>query len=111
MLHISCATLSIIVAESEAVLQYEEIFVPVLLPGLKNGLRSKNEMVCLEVLGYLAEYCKQIASLQECALRLKMEIEVAHFFNNLSSCPGSRRSSPSECSTTNLFGVSFFKKS
>jgi len=87
-----------IVAASETTSEHEELFLRVLFSGLKNGLRSKNEMVRMEVLGVIAysvEQCQRIASLQE--MRHLLEggddsDEEANFFNNILHVQVHRRS-------------------
>lgn len=84
-----------IVAATEAAPEYEEMFLHVLFSGLKNGLRSKNEMVRMEVLGVIAhsvEHCQQIASLQEMRHLLESGDEEANFFNNILHVQVHRRS-------------------
>ena len=84
-----------IVAASETAPEYEEVFLRVLFSGLKNGLRSKNEMVRMEVLGviaYAVEQCQQIASLQEMRHLLENGDEEANFFNNILHVQVHRRS-------------------
>ncbi|KJA23414.1 hypothetical protein HYPSUDRAFT_1080701 [Hypholoma sublateritium FD-334 SS-4] len=61
--------------------EYEETFIKVLFPGLKNGLRSKNEQVRFEVLGVIAysvEKCEQ-----EMRVLLQGGNDKADFFNNV----------------------------
>ena len=83
------------VAASGATSEYEETFLRVLFSGLKNGLRSKNEMVRMEVLGVIAysvEQCQQVASLQEMRYLLENGDEEANFFNNILHVQVHRRS-------------------
>ncbi|OBZ65821.1 U3 small nucleolar RNA-associated protein 20 [Grifola frondosa] len=66
--------------------EYEETFVKVLYPGLKNGLRSKSEMVRAELLGVLSHAiakCDRVTSLQEMRILLASGDEEANFFNNI----------------------------
>ncbi|KAF8161520.1 armadillo-type protein [Crassisporium funariophilum] len=75
--------------------EYEDVFVRVLFPGLKNGLRSKNEMVRAEVLGVIAysvEKCEHISALQEMRALLEGGDEEANFFNNILHVQVHRRS-------------------
>jgi U3 small nucleolar RNA-associated protein 20 len=67
-------------------LEYESLFTRVLYPGLKNGLRSKNELVrteVLSVLAYAVTKCDQINFLQEMRVLLAGGDEEANFFNNI----------------------------
>ncbi|KAH9921372.1 armadillo-type protein [Amylocystis lapponica] len=66
--------------------EFETTFVKVLYVGLKNGLRSKNEMVRAEVLGVISHAvakCSSIGSLQEMRVLLAGGDEEANFFNNI----------------------------
>ncbi|CAL1711913.1 unnamed protein product [Somion occarium] len=66
--------------------EFEESFLKILYPGLKNGLRSKNELVRAEILGviaYAVNHCKDIAVLQEMRGLLAGGDEEASFFNNI----------------------------
>jgi U3 small nucleolar RNA-associated protein 20 len=66
--------------------QWEITFLKVLYPGLKNGLRSKNEMVRGEVLSVIAHavaQCRDLATLQEMRILLADGDEEANFFNNI----------------------------
>ncbi|KAJ3508085.1 hypothetical protein NLJ89_g5945 [Agrocybe chaxingu] len=74
---------------------HDQIFLTVLYPGLKNGLRSKNELVRVEVLGviaYAVEKCAHISSLQEMRVLLEGGDEEANFFNNILHVQVHRRS-------------------
>ncbi|KAI0343436.1 hypothetical protein BDW22DRAFT_1328530 [Trametopsis cervina] len=65
---------------------YEATFIKVLYPGLKNGLRSRNELVraeLLSVLSYSIQQCEHIAALQEMRPLLAAGDEEASFFNNV----------------------------
>ncbi|KAI0359462.1 hypothetical protein OH77DRAFT_1472682 [Trametes cingulata] len=65
---------------------YEETFLKVLYPGLRNGLHSKTELVRAELLGVLSHAvarCTDIASLQEMRVLLAGGDEEANFFNNI----------------------------
>ncbi|TFY61376.1 hypothetical protein EVJ58_g4545 [Rhodofomes roseus] len=65
---------------------YEGTWSKVLYPGLKNGLRSKNELVRAEILGvlsYAVLQCDSITSLQEMRPLLANGDEEANFFNNI----------------------------
>ena len=75
--------------------QYEATFTRILYPGLKNGLRSKNEMVRAEVLGviaYAVAQCSGISALQEMQVLLAGGDEEANFFNNIHHVQVHRRS-------------------
>jgi U3 small nucleolar RNA-associated protein 20 len=66
--------------------EYQTIFLRKLLPGLKNGLRSKNEMVRSEVLGvmaYAVVRCDNITVLQDMKVLLEGGDDEANFFNNI----------------------------
>ncbi|EJF56189.1 hypothetical protein DICSQDRAFT_71986 [Dichomitus squalens LYAD-421 SS1] len=66
--------------------EYEETFLKVLYPGLKNGLHSKAELVRTEILGVISHAvarCDGIASLQEMRILLAGGDEEANFFNNI----------------------------
>jgi U3 small nucleolar RNA-associated protein 20 len=66
--------------------EYEAQFVRMLYPGLKNGLRSKNELVRAEVLGviaYAVTKCDRIDFLREMQVLLAGGDEEANFFNNI----------------------------
>ena len=83
------------VAATESTPEYEEMFLRILFSGLKNGLRSKNEMVRMEVLGVIAysvEKCQRIASLQEMRHLLEGGDQEANFFNNILHVQVHRRS-------------------
>lgn len=74
---------------------YEVTFLRILFPGIKNGLRSKNEMVRSEVLGviaYAVGTCDQIASVQEMRVLLADGDDEANFFNNILHIQIHRRS-------------------
>lgn len=65
---------------------YEATFTRVLFPGLKKMLRSRNEMVRVEVLSvvaYAVKTCTAIASLQDMHPLLAKGDEEANFFNNI----------------------------
>ncbi|KAJ7475832.1 armadillo-type protein [Mycena latifolia] len=73
----------------------ETMFTRVLFPGIKNGLRSKNELVRSEILGVLAyavTKCEDIAALQEMRILLAGGDEEANFFNNIHHIQIHRRS-------------------
>lgn len=66
--------------------EYEATFTKVLYLGLKNGLRSKNELVRAEILGviaYAVTKCEKIPILQEMRGLLAGGDEEASFFNNI----------------------------
>jgi U3 small nucleolar RNA-associated protein 20 len=74
---------------------YDQIFLTVLYPGLKNGLRTKNEMVRAELLGVLAycvEKCGHVASIREMKVLLEGGDEEANIFNNILHVQVHRRS-------------------
>ncbi|KAL0955556.1 hypothetical protein HGRIS_001795 [Hohenbuehelia grisea] len=75
--------------------EFEALFLRVLYPGLKNGLRSKNELVRSEVLSiiaYAVEKCTHIATLQEMRILLAGGDEEANVFNNIHHVQMHRRS-------------------
>lgn len=75
--------------------EYEATFLRILYPGIKNGLRSKNEMVRTEVLGviaYAVQTCDHLNSLQEMKVLLADGDEEANFFNNVLHIQVHRRS-------------------
>lgn len=74
-----------VVAQSDDV-EYEITFTKVLWPGLRNGLRSKNELVRAEILSVISHAvakCDRIASLQEMRPLLAGGDDEANFFNNI----------------------------
>ncbi|KAJ7650292.1 armadillo-type protein [Roridomyces roridus] len=75
--------------------EYETMFTRVLYPGMKNGLRSKNELVRSEILGvfaYAVAKCEQIGFLQEMRVLLAGGDDEANFFNNIHHIQIHRRS-------------------
>jgi len=75
--------------------EYEAMFARMLYPGLKNGLRSKNELVRAEVFGvvaYAVTKCDRINYLQEMRVLLAGGDEEANFFNNIHHVQIHRRS-------------------
>lgn len=65
---------------------YEDTFLKILLPGIKNGLRSRAELVRAELLTVLSHAvlrCTAIAALQEMRVLLAGGDEEANFFNNI----------------------------
>ena len=75
--------------------EFNETFLRILFPGLKNGLRSKNELVRAEVLSviaYAVEKCIHLTSLQEMRVLLENGDEEASFFNNILHVQVHRRS-------------------
>ncbi|KAF8883245.1 armadillo-type protein [Infundibulicybe gibba] len=75
--------------------EHEDIYLKILFPALKNGLRSKNEMVRAEVLGviaYAVDKCDHIPTLQEMKVLLSGGDEEANFFNNVHHIQTHRRS-------------------
>jgi U3 small nucleolar RNA-associated protein 20 len=74
---------------------YDQMFLTVLYPGLKNGLRTKNELVRAELLGVLAhsvEKCAHVATIKEMKVLLEGGDEEANFFNNVLHVQVHRRS-------------------
>lgn len=66
--------------------EFEASFLKVLYPGLRNGLRSKNELVRSEILGvvsYAVGKCEKISFLQEMRPLLAAGDDEANFFNNI----------------------------
>ena len=66
--------------------EYQTIFLRKLFPGLKNGLRSKNEMVradILSVIAYAVARCDGITTLQDMKVLLEGGEDEANFFNNI----------------------------
>lgn len=66
--------------------EYQTIFLRRLFPGLKNGLRSKNEMVrsdILSVIAYAVVRCDNVSTLQDMKVLLEGGDEEANFFNNI----------------------------
>ncbi|KAJ7158771.1 armadillo-type protein [Mycena filopes] len=75
--------------------ELEVMFTRVLFPGMRNGLRSKNELVRSEILGVLAyaiTKCEAISFLQEMRVLLAGGDEEANFFNNIHHIQIHRRS-------------------
>ncbi|KAF8206463.1 armadillo-type protein [Mycena galopus ATCC 62051] len=75
--------------------EFETMFTRVLFSGLKNGLRSKNELVRSEILGviaYAVTKCEAISFLQEMRVLLAGGDEEANFFNNIHHIQIHRRS-------------------
>ncbi len=73
----------------------DHIYLTILYPGLRNGLRTKNELVrseVLSVLSYSVERCGHIASLQEMRALLEGGDDEANFFNNILHVQVHRRS-------------------
>ncbi|KAG6885913.1 hypothetical protein C0993_007931 [Termitomyces sp. T159_Od127] len=82
-------------AAAEPSSAFETTFIRTLFPGLKNGLRSRNELVRAEVLGviaYAVEKCDQLTCLQEMRVLLADGDEEANFFNNILHVQVHRRS-------------------
>ena len=74
---------------------FDHIFLAVLYPGLKNGLRTKKEQVRAEVLSvisYSVEKCGHVASLAELRPLLEGGDPEANFFNNILHVQIHRRS-------------------
>ncbi|KAK1236291.1 U3 snoRNP protein [Marasmius sp. AFHP31] len=75
--------------------EYEAEFSRVLFPGLKNGLRSRNELARAEILGVISHAvhkCEHIAALQDMRCLLAGGDEEANFFNNILHVQLHRRS-------------------
>ncbi|KAK7469217.1 U3 snoRNP protein [Stygiomarasmius scandens] len=75
--------------------EHEQIFSRVLFPGLKNGLRSRNDLVRVEILGVIAHAvikCEHIETLQDMRILLANGDEEANFFNNIHHVQIHRRS-------------------
>ena len=68
--------IDIVAAADEATPEYE-MFLRVLFSRLKNGLRSKNEMVRMEVLGVIAYSVEQCQ--RKCVIYLKVEMKKLKF--------------------------------
>lgn len=65
---------------------YENTFTKILFPGIKNGLRSRNELVraeLLSVLSYSIQKCERVTVLCEMRPLLAAGDEEANFFNNV----------------------------
>ena len=74
---------------------FGSIFLRILYPGLKNGLRSKNELVRAEILGIMAHAvatCEKIEILKDMRVLLAGGDEEANFFNNILHLQVHRRS-------------------
>ncbi|KAK2463026.1 hypothetical protein APHAL10511_004681 [Amanita phalloides] len=74
---------------------FEHVFLRILFPGLKNGLRSKNELVRAEILGviaYTVARCEHIGILKDMQVLLADGDEEANFFNNILHLQVHRRS-------------------
>jgi U3 small nucleolar RNA-associated protein 20 len=87
--------IDVVAARREGEKQFEEVFLKLLLPGLKNGLRSKNELVRAEVLGVVAYAVEKLdftASLKDMQVLLEGGDEEANFFNNILHVQLHRRS-------------------
>ncbi|PFH47399.1 hypothetical protein AMATHDRAFT_67804 [Amanita thiersii Skay4041] len=83
------------VVASQSSSQHERVFLRVLYPGLKNGLRSKNELVRAEMLGvmaYAVAKCVHIRMLTDMRVLLAGGDEEANFFNNILHVQVHRRS-------------------
>ncbi|PPQ73911.1 hypothetical protein CVT26_006659, partial [Gymnopilus dilepis] len=76
--------------------EFRDTFTKILYPGLKNGLRSKSELVraeVLSVLAYAVTKCPSIhPSLREMRVLLENGDEEANFFNNILHVQVHRRS-------------------
>ena len=74
------------VVASKSLPDCETTFNRVLWPGLKNGMRVRNDMVrgdILGVLGYAVAHCDHLPSLREISVLLADGDEEANFFNNV----------------------------
>jgi len=74
------------VVASRSLADCEAVFNRVLWPGLKNGMRARNDMVrgeILGVLGYAVAHCDHLPSLREMSVLLANGDEEANFFNNV----------------------------
>jgi U3 small nucleolar RNA-associated protein 20 len=74
------------VVASKSLPDCETAFSRVLWPGLKNGMRAKNDMVrgeILGVIGYAVAHCDHLPSLREMSVLLANGDEEANFFNNV----------------------------
>lgn len=85
----------LVAARRESEKAFEEVFLKLLFPGLKNGLRSKNELVRAEVLGVIAYAVGKlefVTTLKEMRVLLEGGDEEANFFNNILHVQLHRRS-------------------
>jgi U3 small nucleolar RNA-associated protein 20 len=83
------------IVSSQPSSEFDSTFLRILFPGLKNGLRTKNELVRAEVLGviaYAVSRCDHINALQEMKVLLAGGDEEANFFNNVLHIQVHRRS-------------------
>lgn len=74
---------------------FEDLFMKLLFPGLRNGLRSKNELVRAEILGVIAYAVRKlefIPLLKDMQVLLEGGDEEANFFNNILHVQLHRRS-------------------
>lgn len=74
------------VVASKSLSDHEIAFNRVLWPGLKNGMRARDDMVrgeILGVLGYAVAHCDHLPSLREMSVLLANGDEEANFFNNV----------------------------
>jgi len=74
------------IVASKSLPDCEAAFNRVLWPGLKNGMRARNDMVRGEILGVLAyavAHCDHLPSLREMSMLLANGDEEANFFNNV----------------------------
>jgi U3 small nucleolar RNA-associated protein 20 len=87
--------IDVVAARREDERRFEEVFLKLLFPGLKNGLRSKNELVRAEVLGVIAYAVEKLdftTSLKDMQVLLEGGDEEANFFNNIFHVQLHRRS-------------------
>ncbi|KAA1470494.1 hypothetical protein DENSPDRAFT_774855 [Dentipellis sp. KUC8613] len=66
--------------------EYQRVFLRKLYPALKNGLRSRNELVRAEILGvvaYAVSNCEHLNVLEDMRVLLAGGDEEANFFNNI----------------------------
>ncbi|KIK59622.1 hypothetical protein GYMLUDRAFT_74500 [Collybiopsis luxurians FD-317 M1] len=83
------------VVATQTSVEHEKMFSRILFPGLKNGLKTKNEMVRAEILGviaYAVTKCDSVSSLQDMKPLLANGDEEANFFNNIHHVQVHRRS-------------------
>lgn len=73
----------------------EAVFTKILFAGMKNGLRTKNELVRSELLGVLAysvQKCDKLSAVQDMRVLLGDGDEEVNFFNNIQHVQAHRRS-------------------
>ncbi|EKM83155.1 hypothetical protein AGABI1DRAFT_118514 [Agaricus bisporus var. burnettii JB137-S8] len=87
--------IDVVAARKEDERRFEEVFLKLLFPGLKNGFRSKNELVRAEVLGVIAYAVEKLdftSSLKDMHVLLEGGDEEANFFYNIFHVQLHRRS-------------------